>query len=167
MSEYQLTQGIIALSESEIWDAARLEWELETVFEDPDYSTCLCGHYPIKELCIIRNEKNGNEATVGNCCVKKFMGLPSQEIAAAVKRVKGDIDKSLNGATIELAYKNDWIDDWEYEFYYDIMRKRNISSKVLKCKRDINEKIINIMKNPELATNHMIDKCLKDIPFIL
>ena len=33
MSEYQLTQGIIELSDATIWDAAKLEWRLTEVYE--------------------------------------------------------------------------------------------------------------------------------------
>ena len=41
---------------------------------------CLCSHFPIKEICVIRNRVNGVRAEVGNVCVKKFLGLPSGKI---------------------------------------------------------------------------------------
>jgi hypothetical protein len=95
MSEYKLTEEIIKRSQAQSWDAARLEWGLEDVYFVEDPETCLCGHYPIKEICTLRNTVNGQSADVGNCCVKKFLGLPSDKIFQAVKRVKVDWDDIL------------------------------------------------------------------------
>lgn len=75
--------------------------------------------------------KNHNLAIVGNCCVKKFIRLPSDKIFQAIKRVRKDNEKSLNAEAIEHAHKKQWINDWEKDFYIDIMRKRNLSSKQL------------------------------------
>lgn len=77
MSEYKLTEEIIALSEASTWNRAKLEWSLYEVYEAEEPETCLCGHFPIIELCTLLNRYNGKFATVGNCCVKKFIGLPS------------------------------------------------------------------------------------------
>jgi hypothetical protein len=87
MSEYQLTKEIVARSDAKVWDAAKLEWALEEVYESEEPDTCLCGHFPIIEICVLRNRVNKNTAIVGNCCVKKFIGLPSDRIFQAAKRV--------------------------------------------------------------------------------
>lgn len=68
------------MSQSDIWDAARLEWNLHEVYEANEPETCLCGHYPIIEICVLKNIINSNFTNVGNCCVKKFIGLPSDKI---------------------------------------------------------------------------------------
>jgi len=125
MSEYQLTQGIIKLSEAKLWDAAKLEWRLDEVYEAEDPDTCLCGHFPIIEICVLSNRINGNSTIVGNCCVKKFIGLPSDKIFQAVKRVSKDNEKSLNAEAIQYAFEKSWINDWEKDFYIDIMRSAN------------------------------------------
>ncbi len=52
MSEYKLTEGIIALSESSHWDYAKLEWKLDEIYEADERGTCLCGHYPIIKLWV-------------------------------------------------------------------------------------------------------------------
>ena len=80
MSEFKLIEEIIALSEASNWDEAKREWALLHVYREDDPLTCLCGHFPINEICVIGNMKNGREAIVGNVCVKKFMGLPSDLI---------------------------------------------------------------------------------------
>jgi hypothetical protein len=84
--------------------------------------TCLCGHHPIIELCVPRNRVNGGLATVGNCCVKKFIGLPSDLIFQAGKRVSADGGKSLNAEAVAHAFDKGWINAWERDFYMKIMR---------------------------------------------
>lgn len=146
MSEYQLAERIVALSLSEYWDVAKLEWKLDEVYEAEEPDTCLCGHFPIIEICVLRNKINHKTAIVGNCCVKKFIGLPSDKIFQAVKRVRKDNEKSLNKEAIGHALEKGWLNDWEYSFYMDVMRKRKLSSKQLQKKVQINEKLANNMR---------------------
>jgi len=151
MSEYRLTSEIIKKSVAKNWDEAKLEWGRRQVYESDEAETCLCGHYPIKELCVLENKKNGASAIVGNCCVKKFTGLQSDKIFKALKRIRKDIAKSLNGETIEHAHQSGWIDEWEKKFYFDIMRKRNLSEKQKSRKQQINEKILRNMRRAETS----------------
>lgn len=146
MSEYKLTEEILARSQAVFWDAAKLEWALDHVYEADEPETCLCGHFPIVEVCELQNKMNGNRATVGNCCVKKFIGLPSDLIFQAVKRVRKDLDKSLNAQAIQYAWEKRWINDWEYKFSMDTMRKRNLSSKQMVTRTKVNEKMLANMK---------------------
>lgn len=146
MGEYKLTQEIVALSSTSIWDRAKLEWALHEIYEADEPDTCLCGKFPIIEICILRNRVNGNFATVGNCCVKKFIGLPSDKIFQAVKRVRKDSTKSLNAEAISHAFEKGWLNKWESDFYFDIMRKRNLTQKQATKKVEINEKIAQQMQ---------------------
>ncbi len=123
MSEYKLTEEILSLSEATTWGKAKSEWELDGVFRQKEPDTCLCGHFPINEICVIRNKRNGNVAKVGNFCVKKFLGLPSGKIFAALDRVMEDLEKPLNPATIEYAFERRWISRWHKDFYLDTWRK--------------------------------------------
>lgn len=158
MAEFQLTREILARSTATVWDAAKLEWILHEVFESDEAETCLCGHYPIIENCVLRNKTNGVFATVGNCCVKKFIGLPSDLIFQAVKRVRSDASRSLNAESIAYARERGWINDWEHEFYFRIMRKRSLSEKQVAKKRQINEMILLRMRQavpkPSLPTRN-------------
>jgi hypothetical protein len=146
MPEYQLTTEILNRSLARTWDEAKLEWVLLEVYEAEKPETCLCGHFPIIELCVLSNRKNRNQATVGNCCVKKFIGLPSDKIFQAVKRIRKDQAKSLNGEAIQHAFDRRWINEWEKNFYFDIMRKRNLSPKQAGIKNDINLRVLARMK---------------------
>jgi hypothetical protein len=146
MSEYRLTSEILARSVATHWDAARREWSLAEVYEADDPETCLCGHFPIIELCVLANSHNGQSATVGNCCVKKFIGLPSDRIFTAVKRVRKNRDKSLNEEAIQHAHMRGWINDWERDFYLDVMSKRKLSDKQRSKKQQINDKMLENMR---------------------
>ncbi|MDO4228085.1 hypothetical protein [Neisseria sp.] len=146
MSEYKLTERIIALSQSGNWLEAKMEWKLLHVYEATEPERCLCGHFPIIELCILQNKLNDNKTTVGNCCVKKFVGLPSHLIFEGIKRVTKDRGKALNEACIRYGYEHNWINDWEYKFCYDTKNKRNLSGRQLEKRKQINEKFIRNLK---------------------
>jgi len=142
MSEYQLTQGLIALSVSDTWDEAKLEWGLEHVWREDDPDTCLCGHFPIIEICLLRNRNNNKTAIVGNCCVKKFSTLPSDLIFQAVKRIQEDEERAINPETIKHAHQKGWINNWERNFYMDTWRKRKLSGLQHSKRVQINRKVI-------------------------
>ncbi len=151
MSEYKLTSEILKLSKEKNWDAAKLEWRLTEIYESEEEETCLCGHHPIKELCIIQNNITKNDAIVGNCCVNKFIGIPSEKIFQSLKSIRKDIEKSLNAESIQYAFNHNVINGWERKFYLDIMRKRQLTDKQLEKKININNKFLKNIRR--LAKN--------------
>ncbi len=143
----QLRDAIVARSVEKSWEAARLEWRLNHIFEVDDPETCLCGHFPIIEICVLANRKNGQSAEVGNVCVKRFLGIRSDKIFSCVKRLRKNIDKAPNPETIELLYEQTLITAWERTFSYNTLKKRNLTSKQLAKRREINDKILaNIVR---------------------
>lgn len=142
MAEYRLTQEIIRRSVAQNWDAAKLEWTLEGIRFEEEPQTCLCGHAPIIEICTIANRNNGSVAEVGNCCVKKFLGLPSDRIFQSIKRVRKDDGKALNAEAIAHAHGRGWINNWERDWYFDTMRKRKLSVKQKAKREEINRLIL-------------------------
>ncbi|PIR03950.1 MAG: hypothetical protein COV59_02085 [Candidatus Magasanikbacteria bacterium CG11_big_fil_rev_8_21_14_0_20_39_34] len=143
MSEYILTQSIIEKSESNTWGPAKNEWELDSIFDSDEQETCACGHFPIKEVCVLRNIQNQNSLNVGNCCVKKFMkNIDSDKIFRAKKKVMEDITNAFNEATIMFAHKKGWLNDWEKKFYLDTWRKRKPTENQLKKRVIVNRKIL-------------------------
>ncbi len=54
MAEYKRTREIIARSQADVWDEAKLEWELAEVYRTKEPDVCLCGHPPINEPCVLR-----------------------------------------------------------------------------------------------------------------
>lgn len=153
MSQFQLTAEIINRSNAHTWDAAKLEWALLEVYEADEPETCLCGHFPIIELCVLHNKQNNSQATVGNCCVKKFIGLPSDKIFQAVKRIRKDLSKSLNAEAVDHAFTRGWLSEWERTFYFDIMRKRSLTAKQKAKKQQVNELVLSRMKRVSNGTS--------------
>lgn len=142
MSHKQLSEAIIARSVSTRWDEAKLEWHLASVYYADEPETCLCGHFPIVELCVLTNRRNGCEAVVGNHCVKKFMGLPSDKIFVALKRIQRSREAPLNPEAIAYAHQRGWINDWERSFYFDTWRKRELSDRQNSVRVKINEMVL-------------------------
>jgi hypothetical protein len=134
MSEYQLTEKIITHSLNEDWDTAKLEWKLIGTTWTDEPETCLCGHYPIKELCFLRNTQTGATVMIGNCCVKKFLGLSSEKMFAALRRVFNQRTRSLNPEVIHVAAEAGVLDSWELGFYLDTWRKRKLSDRQMACR---------------------------------
>jgi hypothetical protein len=54
VSQSQLITEILARSVAQTWDEARREWSLYEIYEAYEPETCLCGHFPIIELCVLR-----------------------------------------------------------------------------------------------------------------
>ena len=136
-------QGILSSSVGGTWDEAKLEWKLSfiEILPNENHWECLCGYYPIKELCHIINKKNGNRKIVGNQCVKKF-DFGAHKIISNIKKVTHKHDASLNPETIQYAYKHKMINNWEQEFYMDTMRKRNLTDRQMSKRMHINKKIV-------------------------
>lgn len=153
MSHYlrNLSRHIIGLSEASTWGVAKLEWELdhvENVFDTDDeaeHEECPCGHYPISELCWIRNTKNGNETFVGNVCVKKFMGMQAGTVAAGFRRVLANRQKALNEAATLFAFDKGWINEWERDFCLDTKNKRKLTGRQLAKREQINDKVLRLL----------------------
>ncbi len=141
-----LSAEIIALSVANDWTAAKREWQLESVFFEDDPSTCLCSHFPILEVCLLRNVRNGNVAEVGNVCVNKFLGIPSKIIFDGLKRVANDREKALNAAAADYVHRKGWINDWEKSFLTDTARKRSLTLKQAAKREQINRRILTRVK---------------------
>jgi hypothetical protein len=135
-----------SLSEANTWALARAEWDLHEIYFVDENTTCLCTHYPIKEVCVLHNRRNGNFAEVGNVCVNKFMGLPSKIIFDGLKRVSKDDTKALNADASHYAYRKGWVNDWEYGFLNSTRRKQALTGRQLAKRQEINRRVLLKMK---------------------
>lgn len=159
---YKLAEEIIALSESNYWDLAKREWEFVYAFMSDEFQTCLCGHYPIKEICVLKNSINNNETEVGNCCVNKFLGIENaNKIFISVKRIKEDITRSMSAEVLGYLFEKSAITQFEFDFYTDVIRKRNFSAKQLEIKKRINNKLIAFTSYEANSNFNKINKVLR------
>jgi hypothetical protein len=149
MSQETLMREIIALSTTNDWQVAKTEWTL-TGFEllDPgvDSGTCLCGHNPIRELCYIRNQTTGNEVIVGNSCVKRFLGLPTQAVFTSIRRVILDDSRCLNAQALDILLAKGIVDAEDQSLLIKSSRKRNISASLYALRRRVNEAGLNYFR---------------------
>ena len=149
MSQHKLITALLALSQSDVWREAQLEWEFATIYRGQGDDSCLCGHTPIIELCKLRNKLNDNNAIVGNCCVKRFLNIQTDLIFDAVKRIERDHTRSVNLRTLNQAVREAWITKWEYDFYKQIHRKpfRKLSPNRAAKKMEVNRKILRLIRD--------------------
>jgi len=139
---YRLVEEILARSVANTWHEARCEWVLSYIYFSDEPGTCLCDHYPIREHCIIANAESGNEAVVGNCCVRSFIGLSAESIFAGLRRIARDTARAMGLAAINFARSKNWITDWEHQFLLETSRKRKLSSRQRAKRCEINEKVL-------------------------
>ena len=138
----QLRKGILALSEAKDWEGARKEWVLVDVYQSGEPDTCLCGHFPIVEICVISNRITHRSTEVGNVCVRRFLGFRSDLIFSAIKKIRKDSTKSLNADAIGFFRERGLLTTWEYAFLQDTRAKRNLSPAQLETRKKINNKVI-------------------------
>lgn len=152
---WKLPQNLIQKSVADNWPDAVREWELTGVeFLAPgEFRTCLCTHFPIRQLCYISNRLNHQTEIVGNVCIEKFENSESDiqtgvfssvpKVVQAARRILQDPDNNAaNEALIDFAEKQSIITKSNAIFYRDIWRKRKLTPKQLQYKRDVNLKIL-------------------------
>ena len=149
----QLKAEILAMSKATDWEIARKEWALVDIIEADEPETCLCGHFPIAEICEIRNSVTGHTTEVGNVCVKRFLGVRSDLIFTGIKKIRKDPTKSLNADSITFFRERGLLNDWEYGFLQDTMKKRNLSFKQMETRKRINLKVLGAVSKRGLQAN--------------
>ena len=116
------------------------------IHEADEPETCPCGHFPIIEICTIRNRVTDHWTEVGNICVKRFLGLRSDLIFTAIKRIRKDQDKSLSADAIAFFHERRLLDEWEYKFCQSTMRLRSLTRAQFDKRREINRKVLAAIK---------------------
>jgi|TARA_R110002110_G_scaffold26184_1_gene96620 hypothetical protein len=143
---WKLREEIISRSKSNTWDEAKSEWFFNTVefANRSNKKTCLCGHYPIVELCHLTNRHTNEDVVVGNVCVTKFMNveIPISQIIPSLLRIKDNLSNSINDKLLDVVIDKNLINDWEIGFYSDTIRKRKLSFLQERARKRINLKII-------------------------
>lgn len=103
---------------------AILEWDY--IYSTINKNKCICGQ-PIKDNCIIKNMKNGNELIVGNVCINKFLNKNYDFIFKGIQACKEK--RSPNKSFINYCFENNYIVEYEYNFLMDLFRKRRLTLK--------------------------------------
>lgn len=137
-----------ALTEHSVgtWPANLKEWHLDHVYDSEETDYCLCSHW-IHEVCVVKNEHNGDEVKIGNCCIRLFeKHAPSfkgmHTVADCLKRIKGDAQRAPNAGLIQQAFQSKILNQWEVKFCTDTARKRNLSDAQATKRAEINQKLL-------------------------
>lgn len=139
----QLKAEMIARSSDQVWEQAKMEWDLRDVFVVNQDQICLCGHHPIRQICTIRNQINQNDAEVGNVCVQKFLGMRSRRILATLKKVRENPEKSLSKAGIAMFTKLGIISQIDSEDYLSFSLKRKyLTPRQRQLKERLNQAVL-------------------------
>ncbi len=142
-NDWRLREETISLSVNKNFEEARKEWLLYNIYLEEDeenYMTCVCSHYPIKEIIELINKNNGNRMIVGNCCIKKIMGESKNKFYDALKR------SSVNATVINQGYRDGIINVWERDFMLDVHRKRKFSPKQYNLYDRINKRLLDFYR---------------------
>lgn len=156
---YRLKTEILKRSNSTDWNEAKKEWNLESITTDETVSsTCLCGHFPIKQLCHLHNPKTNNKAIVGNCCVNKFIPeLESNKIFTSISKVSKSLDNTLNKKTLAYCLDRDIITKFEYEVGRSFNNKKNFNAAQTLIRRIINRKALMHINNIDIPLNNIYE----------
>ena len=144
---WKLHRELCARSVSRDWDLSRKEWRVTRIEdrEGEEGLTCICGHYPIKEVVHLINTRNHKKVIVGNICIQKIQADSNgstQKVIAAFKRIKNDELASANRELLDYAYQQGTLSKKEYDFYSDIWRKKVLSQRQEDWKITLNDKIL-------------------------
>lgn len=147
---WKLHEETIRLSMNKTFEEARKEWLLYNVYIETDpknYLTCVCTHYPIKEIIELINKNNNYRMIVGNCCIEEIMGEKKNKFYDALKR------GSVNVTVINQGYKDGIINQWEKDFMIGVHRKRKFTQKQHELYKKINKRLLDyyIRKNKDSA----------------
>lgn len=114
-----LQKVIIENSINNIWEEAKKEWYLVTIFDD-EFASCICTQ-DIRENCVIKNKYNNKSLIVGNVCINRF-GESELKVKPAVrislKKLQNRPDKmKASKALLNLAFKLQVISLFEFDWY--------------------------------------------------
>lgn len=115
------------------------EWRY--LYSYTENSHCICG-MPIKENCLIENVHNKKVLTVGNVCINRFL---NEDYSFIFKARKSLIEnKTPNKSFITYCYEKGKINNYEQDFLINTFRKRKLSSKQIKFKNSLINKLQNL-----------------------
>lgn len=141
MSETQLKNHIISLSESVDFEDAVKEWRWVGVTYDPNWNKCPCSQ-SIKEICHIENTKNGNKTHLGNNCIKKFLGIKTGGIFNLLKKFTENTEMIIPMKLINYADQLGYLYPREIEFLHSLWKKKIDTYRLSEKQRNWRDKIV-------------------------
>ncbi|MFA5250777.1 MAG: hypothetical protein WC371_05165 [Parachlamydiales bacterium] len=153
-NQWLLKQRLVDLSVADNFKQALGEWTItgvEVSESGEPAQTCLCSHYPIREIFHIHNPSTHQTALIGNVCIQLFAKeddagstcfQSAHKIIESIKKIRSDRSSSAGRELIAFAYRAKIISSWENGFYNDVWLKRRLSSAQKAIKTRINRKML-------------------------
>jgi len=155
-------------SQSNTWDAAVLEWEINDCEEDESLeSSCICGKENLRYLFTISNKYNGRTLfPIGSSCIKKFDREDLNTETSIQEAMFNLLHAIQNGIFISLTAEffsrkllqalyqegafntdyNNYNGEQDYEFMLKIFNKRNKNSITSKQDKKVKAIIVNSIR---------------------
>ncbi len=148
-NEWQLRQALTGMSQATEFKAALREWKIidvKDLEENEGSETCLCGHYPIREIFTVFNATTGKTALIGSVCIRFFYHegqfTGAHTIIDSLRGLKRNPLNSANERLVKLAQDFGLIRQANVDFYVDIWRKQKLTNPQRVYKRNLNEIIL-------------------------
>ena len=143
MKQAELIVEVFKRSTDKDWNFFIKEWDLISISRFKKSSIHICEHSSSVNICTVHNKYTNSVISVCSNCFKKYFNDNNiDKIKKSLELVINDNTKSFSILLID-QYLNDCINEWEYDFYKDIItKKRKLSEKQLAKKQFINNKII-------------------------
>lgn len=139
-----LQKKIICLSVSKIWNEAITEWKMVNYYYVSEYRACSCSPRGIRNICVMVNCLNSNKVEICNSCAERYFDIyKCTEIEFMVRKLRKNIDYSVNIYALDYLLENKVINVIEYENYWNTIRCQ-ISEWHREAKRQINIKLLNL-----------------------
>lgn len=111
---------------------AVLEWDFLYSYEENN--KCICGQI-IFENCLIQNKHNKVELIIGNVCINKFLDKDYTFLFKGIKSIKNG--NMPNKSFLSYCYARGYINLYCYDFLNNIFRKKKLTEKQRKFKKNI------------------------------
>ena len=145
-SKWKLRDVIIEHSKSDDFYIAAQEWEPIWYDEDEDcQSECICGKQHIKELNAIKNKYTGYELIVGSECINYFMELDTTNVFKRLGEIKTNPELAMTPKLLNAISRLNILDNWQLNFYSNTSLKRNLNSKQMAKRIEINKKVVDVI----------------------
>lgn len=119
----KLAEKILPLSESDNFDEAKHEWEIDHIEKWSQFGNCACGH-AIKEHIFIRNKNTNKMTHVGNECINIFVNVKKGLFTGMQEIEKDQKNAVQNTEVIEHVYQKGYIYNEEYDFLHQIIKRK-------------------------------------------
>ncbi len=148
--ERNFREKLISMSVCKKYPTLLEEWGLSRIEKLEQAQTCICGDFSIREVCHIKNQKNGLTALVDIFCIKTYFEnngflTGTHKIFDALKRIQKDIKNSANVELINYGSKKGILTLREHDFYLGIWGKNNnkLDQTEISKKQELNKRIIS------------------------